>query len=158
MLSSSLDTFLKVSKTTYPPKLFSYDFVTLYKLYFMTTEQFCIIAKLLTEFRYTVFVSVYRSNNTGINGISVKKSIWNTFINPNTNLYWFDPIRPELSNWRQAWGREAKLPPWDLSYFDPVRSLRTFFIWSIICYMCYVDLIQTYRIVRTLTGMRSREI
>ena len=87
MLSSSLDTFLKVSKTTYPPKLFSYDFVTLYKLYFMTTEQFCIIAKLLTEFRYTVFVSVYRSNNTGINGISVKKSIWNTFINPNTNLY-----------------------------------------------------------------------
>ena len=30
MLSSSLDTLLKVSKTTYPIKLFAYDCVTLY--------------------------------------------------------------------------------------------------------------------------------
>ena len=30
MLSSSLDTLLKVSKTTYPQKLFAYDCVTLY--------------------------------------------------------------------------------------------------------------------------------
>ena len=29
MLSSSLDTLLKVSKTTYPKKLFAYDCVTL---------------------------------------------------------------------------------------------------------------------------------
>ena len=31
MLSSSLDTSLKVSKTTSPEKLFGYDCVTLYK-------------------------------------------------------------------------------------------------------------------------------
>ena len=30
MLSSSLNTLLKVSKTTYPQKLFTYDCVTLY--------------------------------------------------------------------------------------------------------------------------------
>ena len=30
MVSSSLDTLLKVSKTTYPQKLFAYDCVTLY--------------------------------------------------------------------------------------------------------------------------------
>ena len=30
MLSSSLDTFLKVSRTTSPPKLLAYDCVTLY--------------------------------------------------------------------------------------------------------------------------------
>ena len=30
MLSSSLDTLLKMSKTTYPKKLFAYDCVTLY--------------------------------------------------------------------------------------------------------------------------------
>ena len=30
MLSSSLDTLLKVSKTTYPQKLFAFDCVTLY--------------------------------------------------------------------------------------------------------------------------------
>ena len=30
MLSSSLDAFLKVSKTTTPQKLFDYDFVTLH--------------------------------------------------------------------------------------------------------------------------------
>ena len=30
MLSSSLDTLLKVSKTTYPQKLFAHDCVTLY--------------------------------------------------------------------------------------------------------------------------------
>ena len=33
MLSSSLDTFLKLSKTTYPQKLFAYDCVTLYIIY-----------------------------------------------------------------------------------------------------------------------------
>ena len=32
MLSSSLDTLLKVSKTTSPKKLFTYDCVTLYLL------------------------------------------------------------------------------------------------------------------------------
>ena len=32
MLSSSLDTLLKVSKTTYPQKLFAYDCVTLYNM------------------------------------------------------------------------------------------------------------------------------
>ena len=33
MLSSSLDTLLKVSKTTFPQKLFAYDCVTLYGIH-----------------------------------------------------------------------------------------------------------------------------
>ena len=36
MLSSSLDTLLKVSKTTYPQKLFTYDCVTLYLIFLYT--------------------------------------------------------------------------------------------------------------------------
>ena len=35
MLSSSLDTLLKVSETTFPQKLFAYDCVTLYVLLFL---------------------------------------------------------------------------------------------------------------------------
>ena len=41
---------------------------------------------------------------------------------------------------------------------DPVRMVLELFIYNMICYTCFVGLIQTFRIVRMLTGAGSREI
>ena len=50
MLYLSLDTLLKVSKTTYPQKLFAYDCVTLYITYF------CIVSCVLCIYTFFWFL------------------------------------------------------------------------------------------------------
>ena len=98
MLSSSVDTLLKVSKTTSPKKLFDYDCVTLYE--YTVYKQSLVDFLRINLDKYIIFKWCFKHIHTfasNVRGESCQKLKWRN------NLYWYKvlcngcKVRDEIS-------------------------------------------------------------